>query len=122
MKMYNIILFIVIGLLAGILSGLFGIGGGVIIVPALIYLCSFSQLKAQGTSLAVLLPPVGILGFIEYYKKGNVDIRGGITICLMVLIGSLVGSKIAQAISPDLLKKGFALFMIAVSLKMLFGK
>ena len=67
--MLNIILFILIGLIAGILSGFLGIGGGVIIVPALIYICGFSQLKAQGTSLAILLPPVGILAFIEYYKR-----------------------------------------------------
>lgn len=120
--MLNIILFILIGLVAGILSGLFGIGGGVIIVPALIYICSFTQLKAQGTSLAVLLPPVGILAFLEYYKKGNVDIKAGIIICLTVLIGAMFGGKIAQYISPTILKKGFAIFMLLISLKMLFGK
>ncbi|GKU27044.1 sulfite exporter TauE/SafE family protein [Clostridium folliculivorans] len=120
--MFNIIPFILIGLSAGILSGLFGIGGGVIIVPALIYICNFSQLMAQGTSLAVLLPPVGLLAFLEYYKKGDVDIKAGIIICITVLIGGILGGKIAQAISPNMLKKGFALFMLIISLKMLFGK
>ena len=120
--MLNILLFIIIGLIAGILSGLFGIGGGVVIVPALIYICGFSQLKAQGTSLAILLPPVGLAAFILYYKSGNVDIKAGITICVMVFIGAMFGGKIAQQISPDLLRKVFALFMIAVSIKMFFGK
>lgn len=75
----NIMIFVVIGLLAGVLSGLFGIGGGIIIVPALIYLCGFTQLKAQGTSLAIMLPPVGIVAFIQYYKRGQVDLKGGIS-------------------------------------------
>ena len=120
--MLNIIIFIIIGVVAGILSGFFGIGGGVIIVPALIYICGFTQLTAQGTSLAVLLPPVGILAFLEYYKKGNVDIKAGIIICITVLIGAMFGGKIAQHISPEILKKGFAVFMLLISLKMLFGK
>ena len=71
--MLNIVIYLLIGILAGLLSGLFGIGGGIIIIPALVYIGGFSQLKAQGTSLAALLLPVGILAFIEYYKKGNVD-------------------------------------------------
>ena len=120
--MLNIILFTSIGLTAGILSGFFGIGGGIIIIPALIYFCGFDQLKAQGTSLAVLLPPVGILAFLEYYKKGNVDIKSGIIICITVFIGALFGGKIAQHIPPDILKKGFATLMLLISLKMLFGK
>lgn len=120
--MLNIILLILIGLLAGILSGLFGIGGGVIIIPALIYIAGFSQLKAQGTSLAVLLPPVGLLAFLEYYKKGYVDIKAGIILCIMVFLGAMLGAKIAQQVPANILKKGFAVFMIAVSLKMLFGK
>lgn len=73
--MINTLLFIAIGLMAGILSGMFGIGGGIIIVPALMYLCGFSQLKAQGTSLAIMLPPVGILAFLSYYKRGQVNIQ-----------------------------------------------
>lgn len=120
--MVNIIILVLIGLMAGILSGMFGIGGGIVIVPALIYICGFSQLKAQGTSLAILLPPVGLAAFLTYYKNGNVDIKAGIIICAMVFIGAMFGGKIAQQISPDLLRKIFAIFMIIVSLKMFFGK
>jgi uncharacterized membrane protein YfcA len=120
--MLNIILFIIIGLIAGILSGFLGIGGGVIIVPALIYVCGFSQLKAQGTSLAILLPPVGILAFMEYYKKGNVDIKAGMIIAIALVLGSAVASKFVQDISPSLLRKGFAVFMIVISIKMFFSK
>ena len=120
--MLNITLFILIGLIAGVLSGFFGIGGGVIIVPALIYICGFTQLKAQGTSLAIMLPPVGILAFLQYYKKGNVDIKAGMFIAIALILGSMVGSKFVQNISPNLLRKGFAVFMIVVSIKMFFTK
>lgn len=120
--MLNTIILIIIGLLAGILSGFLGIGGGIIIVPALVYLCGFSQIKAQGTSLAILLPPVGILAFIEYYKRGNVDIKAGIIIAIALVLGSSLASKFVQDISPDLLRKGFAVFMIIISIKMFFSK
>ena len=118
----DVILFIVIGLIAGILSGMFGIGGGVIIVPALMYLCRFSQLKAQGTSLAILLPPVGILAFINYYKRGQVNVKAGILICIFLVIGSLFGAKIANNIPLSILKKAFGVLMILISLKMIFSK
>lgn len=120
--MLNIIIFILIGLVAGVLCGLFGIGGGIIIIPALIYIFGFTQLKAQGTSLAILLPPVGILAFLEYYKKGNVDIKAGIIICMTLLLGAKFGGKIAQNISPYFLKKGFAILIILVAIKMLIEK
>lgn len=120
--MMDVILFIVIGLIAGILSGLFGIGGGVIIVPALMYLCGFSQLKAQGTSLAILLPPAGILAFISYYKRGQVNVQAGILICIFLVIGSVFGTKIANNIPISILKKSFGVLMILISLKMIFSK
>ena len=120
--MINIILFILIGLLAGVLSGLFGIGGGVIIVPALIFLCGFSQLKAQGTSLAVLLPPVGIAAFLIYYKQGNVDIKAGILIVIFLIIGSFFGAKMASAVPIDVLKKLFGILMLLISIKMIVSK
>lgn len=118
----NVILFIVIGLVAGVLSGIFGIGGGIIIVPALIYLCGFSQLKAQGTSLAILLPPVGIVAFIEYYKKGQVNLQAGVLICLFVVIGSVFGAKIANNIPLSILRTGFGILMILISLKIIFSR
>ncbi len=120
--MIDIILFIVIGLMAGILSGMFGLGGGVIIVPALIYLCGFTQLKAQGTSLAIMLPPVGILAFIEYYKKGQVNVQAGILICIFLIIGSVFGAKIVDYIPLSILKKAFGILMILISIKMIFSK
>ncbi|MDF2881362.1 MAG: hypothetical protein K0R54_1919 [Clostridiaceae bacterium] len=120
--MSNIILFILIGLLAGVLSGFLGIGGGVVIVPALVYICGFSQLKAQGTSLAILLPPVGILAFMEYYKNGNVDVKAGLIIAAALVLGSAAAGRFAQNISPSLLRKAFAVFMIIVSIKMFFSK
>ena len=120
--MIDIILFIGIGLIAGILSGMFGIGGGVVIVPALMYLCGFSQLKAQGTSLAILLPPAGILAFISYYKRGQVNLQAGILICIFLVVGSVFGAKIANNIPLSILKKSFGVFMILISLKMIFSK
>ncbi len=118
----NVILFIIIGLTAGVLSGMFGIGGGIIIVPALMYLCGFSQLKAQGTSLAILLPPVGIAAFTHYYKRGQVDLKAGILICIFIIIGSIFGSKIANNIPLSVLKTCFGILMILISLKMIFSK
>ncbi|MEQ8156062.1 MAG: sulfite exporter TauE/SafE family protein [Clostridiaceae bacterium] len=120
--MNSIILFVLIGIVAGILSGMFGIGGGIIIVPALMYLCGFSQLKAQGTSLAVLLPPAGILAFIQYYKKGQVNVQAGILIIIFLVAGSVLGAKLAQNFPAEILKKGFAVLMILASLKMIFSK
>lgn len=118
----DVILFIAIGLVAGILSGIFGIGGGIIIVPALIYLCGFSQLKAQGTSLAILLPPVGIMAFIEYYRRGQVNVSAGILICSFLVIGSIFGAKIASYVPLSILKKGFGVLMILISIKMILSK
>jgi uncharacterized protein len=120
--MYNSILIALIGIVAGVLSGLFGIGGGVVIIPALIYLCGFEQLTAQGTSLAILLPPVGILAFMQYYKKGNIDIKAAIIICVTMLIASMFGAKLAQHLPAAVLKKAFAFFLMAISIKMLLGK
>jgi len=118
----NVMIFILIGIIAGILSGMFGIGGGIIIVPALIYLCGFSQLKAQGTSLAVMLPPVGIAAFTYYYKKGQVDLKAGILICIFIVVGSVFGARIANNIPISILKKTFGVLMLLISLKMIFSK
>lgn len=120
--MLNILIFILVGLAAGILSGMFGIGGGIIIIPVLIYLCGFSQLKAQGTSLAILLPPVGILAFMQYYREDNVDIKAGLLICLFLIVGSSFGAKIAHTLPIWTLKKGFSVLLFAMALKMFFSK
>ncbi|MBI3883854.1 MAG: sulfite exporter TauE/SafE family protein [Sphingobacteriales bacterium] len=118
--MQTFIILIIIGVCAGILSGLVGVGGGILIVPALVFFLGFSQKMAQGTSLGILLLPVGILGVMEYYKQGYVDIKIVLLISLGFIIGSLFGSKIALSLSNDTIKKAFALVMVLVGLKILF--
>lgn len=120
--MFNTIIFIIVGLSAGILSGLFGIGGGIIIIPSLIYFAGFTQIAAQGTSLAILLPPVGILAFLEYYKHGNANLKAGIIICIFLIIGSFFGARLAHSLSNQVLQKAFGILMFLISLKLIFGK
>jgi uncharacterized membrane protein YfcA len=120
--MEDFIVYLLIGVAAGILSGLFGIGGGVIIIPALMYLQGFSQLKAQGTSLVALLPPVGILAFFEYYKRGYSDVYAGIIICIAMIICAKFGAQFATMLPLDVLRKAFGVFVILVGIKTYFGK
>jgi uncharacterized protein len=115
-----IALIIIIGFAAGMLGGMIGIGGGLIIVPALVYFLSFSQHKAQGTSLGLLILPVAILGVINYYKKGYVDPKVVGLLALGFVAGSYLGSKWALALPQGTLKKVFAVFLLLLSLKMLF--
>lgn len=116
----TILLLLITGLAAGMLSGLIGIGGGILIVPALVYLLAFSQKAAQGNSLAILLLPVGLLGVIQYYKQGYVDWRVVGLVALGFALGSYFGSKLALSLSDLMLKKVFAIILMLVSLKMLF--
>lgn len=122
LNMTTIVILLCIGLFAGILSGMVGIGGGVIIVPALAYFMSMSQHEAQGTSLAVLLLPVGVLAVYQYYQAGYVDVRSSLIIATTFVVGGLIGSKIAIAVDQNMLKKIFGIFMLLISLKMIFGK
>ena len=103
---------IIIGLSAGLLSGLFGIGGGILIVPALMYILGFSQKLATGTSLAILLPPVGMAAVWEYYRHGNVDLRAALIIAIMVLAGSWLGARVASQVDAKLLKTLFGIFLV----------
>ncbi len=103
---------LLIGLIAGILSGFFGIGGGVVIVPSLIYFLGFSQHKATGTSLAVLLPPIGLMAVLEYYRHGDVDLRAALFVALASLIGAGVGAILANKLSGPVLKLGFGVFVV----------
>jgi uncharacterized membrane protein YfcA len=119
MTISTIILLIIIGLAAGILSGLIGVGGGIIIVPALVYVLAFSQKQAQGTSLGILLLPVGILAVMQYYKQGYVDIKVVLIVSAAFIIGGFFGSKIALYISESILKKIFAVILILIAVKML---
>jgi len=120
--MTTVIILLFIGLAAGVLSGLVGIGGGLIIVPALVYFMSMGQHEAQGTSLATLLLPVGILAVYNYYKVGYVDIRSATIIAIAFVAGGFIGSKIAISIDQNTLKKVFGIFMLLLSLKIIFGK
>ena len=115
-----VIILILIGLASGMLSGLVGVGGGIIIVPSLIYFLAFSQKGAQGTSLGILLLPVGILGVIQYYKQGVIDIKVVLIVSLGFLIGNYIGSKFALSLSDAVLKKLFAILMVLIAVKMLF--
>lgn len=118
----DVIMYIIIGIAAGTLSGLFGIGGGIIIIPALMFLEGFPQLKAQGTSLIAMLPPVGILAFMEYNKKGNTNIVAGIIICIAMLISAKFGAQLANMLPINIMKKSFGVFIILVGIKTVFGK
>ncbi len=95
----HIVFLILLGVVAGVLSGLIGIGGGVIIVPALVLLFGFSQHLAQGTTLALLVPPIGILAAWSYYRQGNVNIEAALFIVIGFLVGSLFGAKLAAGLS-----------------------
>jgi len=115
-----VLIIIVIGIAAGILSGLVGVGGGIIIVPALVYFVGFSQKTAQGTSLGLILLPVGILGVLQYYKQGHIDLKVVWILAIGFLIGGYLGSKIALSLSQETVRKIFAILMIVIAIKMLF--
>jgi uncharacterized membrane protein YfcA len=112
--------FLLIGVFAGIVGGFFGIGGGVVILPALIYFKGFSQKMAQGTSLVALIAPVGILGLINYYKENQVSLVAGGWIAFGFLGGAFLGSKIALNLDETMLRKGFAIFLVLVGVQMFF--
>jgi uncharacterized membrane protein YfcA len=120
MEIQTILIIILVGIGAGMLSGLVGVGGGIIIVPSLVYFIGFSQKTAQGTSLALILLPVGILGVLQYYKQGHVDWKIVGLLAIGFLVGSFFGSKLALSISQETLKKVFAVLMILIAIKMLF--
>ena len=118
----QIAVFLILGILSGILSGLIGIGGGVFIIPALIYLFGFSQHQAQGTTLAVLLPPISLLSVIVYYKHGNVNLLAAAFICIGFFLGGYYGANFANALHPYVLKKIFGAILLALSLQMILTK
>ncbi|MGB5006642.1 MAG: sulfite exporter TauE/SafE family protein [Ferruginibacter sp.] len=120
MDMQTVLIIILVGVAAGMLSGLVGVGGGIIIVPALVYFIGFSQKTAQGTSLAMIMLPVGIFGVLQYYKQGHVDFRIVGVLAIGFLAGSFFGSRIALSLPQETLKKYFAVLMILIAIKMLF--
>lgn len=116
-----IFVFIAIGFCAGILSGLFGIGGGLMIVPALILLARFTPITATGTSLAALVLPVGILGAWEYYKKGHLNVPAALFVALGLFFGAWFGARLAQQLSPTQVKRAFAVFLVVVAGRLWFS-
>jgi uncharacterized membrane protein YfcA len=114
-------LILLLGILVGVFSGVVGIGGGILFVPALVWLLGMSQHKAQGTSLGALLAPVGILAFWEYYRKGNTDIRVAALLALGFLVGGYFGALGAQHISELWLRRIFALTLVLVGGRMWFS-
>jgi uncharacterized protein len=120
MDIQTILIVIMVGVAAGILGGLVGVGGGIIIVPALVYFIGFSQKTAQGTSLGLIMLPVGILGVLQYYKQGHVDFKVVGILAIGFLIGSFFGSKFALSLPQETIKKIFAVLMILIAIKMLF--
>ena len=120
MTLTTIILLIIVGLAAGFLSGLIGIGGGIIIVPALVLFLGFSQKLAQGTSLGILLLPVGILAVLQYYKQGYLNVNYVVIIATAFILGSFLGSKLALTLNDEKMKKIFAVILMVIAVKMLF--
>lgn len=111
-----IIQLLVIGLVSGVASGLFGIGGGVLIVPALVYLAGFSQHAAIGTSLAILLPPVGLAAVIEYYRHGNVDIKAALIVAAALFLGGWIGAAMANHVPEIQLRLAFGIFVVMLGI------
>ena len=120
MTMQTVLLLILVGLAAGVLSGMVGVGGGIIVVPALIYILGFSQHEAQGTSLGLLLLPVGIFAVLNYYKKGYIDVKVVAIMCVAFVIGGWFGSKVSLSLPQETVKKIFAVLMLVIAGKMLF--
>lgn len=122
MSIQTIIILCLIGIVAGVLSGFVGIGGGVIIVPALVFFLGLTQHEAQGTSLALMLPPIGALAVWNYHKSGNINVKYALIIAVCFIVGGYLGSKISLSIAPEKVKKIFGIFMLFVALKLILSK
>lgn len=119
MNIQTILILVIIGISSGILSGFVGVGGGIIIVPALVFFLGLSQHQAQGTSLFILLLPVGILAVMNYYKAGHINWTYGIIVALTFVVGGYIGSKLSLSLSPHVVKFIFGLIMILISVKLI---
>lgn len=121
MSVSTILLLILIGVCAGVLSGFVGVGGGMIIVPGLVFLLGASQLSAQGTSLAVIMLPVGIFGVMNYYKAGHINLSFALIIALAFVVGSYIGSKYALKVPEHKIKFLFGLFLLYIAIRMVYS-
>ena len=120
--MSEILILVIIGLVAGILGGTLGIGGAVVVIPSLMFFLGLSQHEAQGTSLAFMIPPIGILAAFQYSKQGYVNWKYALVLSLMFFLGAYFGSQIATHLPAKLLKKIFGGFILIIAIKMIFGK
>jgi uncharacterized protein len=122
MSVSTVLIILVIGTITGVMAGMLGIGGGLVVIPALVMIMGMSQQSAQGTSLAMMLPPIGIIAAYNYYKAGHVDIKIALILAIAFIAGSFFGSKLAIKLPTDVLKKIFGIFLLLVAIKMLFWK
>jgi uncharacterized membrane protein YfcA len=112
---------IAIGLAAGVLAGMFGIGGGLVIVPALLYFMKLTEVDSIGTSLAALIPPVGLLGAMEYYRNGHVNLKYALVIAAGLFLGSYFGARIILSLPPVTIRRIYAVFLVIVAARMLLA-
>ena len=122
MNISVLLLLVVVGLVTGVLGGMLGIGGGLILIPSMVYIFGFTQHQAIGTSLAVMLPPIGLFAAYNYYKAGQVNLKYALILAAAFMIGSYFSSKLAVKIPENVLRKTFSIFLILVALKMFFSK
>lgn len=122
MTINTLILLVIVGMVTGVMAGMLGIGGGIVVIPAMVLLLGFSQQSAQGTSLAMMLPPVGLFAVLNYYKAGHVDIKVALVLAIFFVLGSIFGSRLAVKLPQELLQKIFGGFLLLVAIKMLFWK
>ncbi|MBA4408069.1 MAG: sulfite exporter TauE/SafE family protein [Bacteroidota bacterium] len=122
MSVTQIILLVIIGLIAGIFSGSLGVGGAIIVIPALVFFLGLSQHQAQGTSLAFMIPPVTLLAVINYWKQGYVNWKYALILAFMFFIGAYIGSVISVNIPEKILKKLFGALLLFVAMKMMLSK
>jgi uncharacterized membrane protein YfcA len=118
----NIFLLLMIGVVGGLIGGIFGVGGGIIIIPLLVFLLGFSQHLAQGTMVFIFLLPTSIFGFWAYYKAGHIDIPAAILVAVGMVAGTWIGAIHAQTLPAPVLKRLFGILMLMGSLKLIFGK
>jgi len=122
MSLTQLLILIIIGLISGMLAGVFGVGGAIIVIPALVFILGLTQHEAQGTSLAFMIPPVGILAAWNYWKAGQVNWKFALVLALTFVIGAYVGSLVSINIPDRLLRKFFGLLLFLVAMKMILSK
>ena len=122
MSLTTVLILVIIGILGGFLSGLMGVGGGIIMIPMLIFFLSFSQQQAQGTSLAVLAVPVTALAAYQYYKEGNIKWEYALIMAVFFVAGGYLGSKLAITLDQKTLQRIFGVIMLIISMKLIFTK